>query len=120
MKEENIRVLVMEPGKEIEECTVPNTLEALQELVGGRIEVVPYFTFLFIVDEEGKLKGKEPTMVVVHDGLDTLCGTVVAVGQRNEAFCSLSDQQIVRIRELYENAKVDLMRWKRIRRFWIS
>lgn len=34
------------------------SLERLQELVGGYIEILPYRGWLFVCDEEGKLKGK--------------------------------------------------------------
>jgi len=39
-KEPEITVLKVEPGKEPEEVTIPNTLEAMQEMVGGFIEIV--------------------------------------------------------------------------------
>ena len=35
MSENEIRVLYVQPGKYPEERTIPNTLRALQELVGG-------------------------------------------------------------------------------------
>lgn len=38
MSEKEIRVLYVQPGKYPEERTIPNTLKALQELVGGDIE----------------------------------------------------------------------------------
>lgn len=38
MSENEIRVLYVQPGKYPEERTIPNTLRALQELVGGDIE----------------------------------------------------------------------------------
>lgn len=103
---DKIRVLVIDPEEGIKERHVPNTLETFQELVGGHIEVMPYFTFLFVMDEEGKLKGKAPNMIV-HGGLDTLCGTVVAVGQCNEEFCSLSDREVAVIKTFYEVNKVE-------------
>ena len=39
MSENGIRVLYVQPGKYPEERTIPNTLRALQELVGGDIDV---------------------------------------------------------------------------------
>lgn len=103
MNENTIRVLVIEPGKEIEERTVPNTLEALQELVGGRIEVITLTGYTaLIVDEEGKLKGKDVCRTFfTHSGIkvDELAGTLVAVGVAGEDFCGLTDGQIGSIRE---------------------
>ena len=39
-KEPEITVLKVEPGKEPEEVTIPNTPEAMQEMAGGLIEIV--------------------------------------------------------------------------------
>lgn len=110
MKEENIRVLVMEPGKEIEERLIPNTLEALQELVGGRIEVA-YRTYAWalLCDEEGKLKGKDVCRTLfTHSGIkvDELAGTLAAVGIAGEDFRGLTDGQIGRIREMFAKSDV--------------
>lgn len=108
MKEENIRVLVMEPDRAAEEHTVPNTLEALQELVGGHIEVISLQgNIALIVDEEGKLKDKAACMFLFRNGwIDTLVGTVVAVGTDGEAFRGLDDRQITRVRNIRELANV--------------
>lgn len=108
MKEENIRVLVMEPDKAAEERTVPNTLEALQELVGGRIEVITLTgNMALIVDEEGKFKEKAACMFLFRNGwIDTLVGTVVAVGTDGEEFCGLTDGQITRARNIWMIANV--------------
>ena len=42
MNENEITVLKVEPGKAPEQVTIPNTLKAMQELVGGHIEVINY------------------------------------------------------------------------------
>ena len=42
MNENEITVLKVEPGKAPEQITIPNTLRAMQELVGGHIEIVDY------------------------------------------------------------------------------
>ena len=41
MKEKEITVLKVEPGKSPETVTMPNTLDAMQKMVGGYIEVLP-------------------------------------------------------------------------------
>ena len=47
------------PGKPIETLTVENSLEALQQLVGGYIETFTVSTdCVLLCDEEGKIKGK--------------------------------------------------------------
>ena len=40
MKEDSIQVLKIEPGKAPEAVTIPNTLKAMQQMVGGYIEVI--------------------------------------------------------------------------------
>ena len=97
MKEENIRVLVIDPTSDGPvEKTIPNTLEALQELVGGYIEVVRTdFRTALIVDENGKIKGKPLCLTLLNGrGFEHLVGTVVAVGIDGEEFCSLDEEQI--------------------------
>ena len=45
MKEKEITVLKVEPGKSPETVTMPNTLDAMQKMVGGYIEVPPRAMF---------------------------------------------------------------------------
>lgn len=52
-----IKVIVKKPGEEPYETTIPNTLEACQDLVGGYIEVFPVATDACIIcNEEGLLR----------------------------------------------------------------
>ena len=44
MTDENIRVLKVAPGKAPEAVAIPNTLEAMQQMVGGYIESSPWKT----------------------------------------------------------------------------
>lgn len=63
MKKETITGLYKLPGKKPEARVIPNTLEALQELVGGYIEAVSVPVgggCVFICNEEGKLRGMAP------------------------------------------------------------
>ena len=46
MKEKEITVLKVEPGKSPETVTMPNTLDAMQKMVGGYIEVLPWLAIL--------------------------------------------------------------------------
>lgn len=56
---------------------VPNTLEALQQAVGGYIEVVPLTEQLcMICNEEGKLLGLPP-VAAMPARRDVLCGPLV-------------------------------------------
>ena len=64
-------------GKEPEEIEIENSLEALQEQVGGYIEVLPLQPGIVIVcNEEGKLKGLEPNRGITwnHKRYDVIYG----------------------------------------------
>ena len=72
-----INVVVTKAMGEHEAIEMPNTLEAMQEMVGGYIEVVKVdglANLYAVVDEEGLLKGKPLTYA--HGGLN-LVGTIV-------------------------------------------
>lgn len=57
MSENEIRVLYVQPGKYPEERTIPNTLRALQELVGGDIECCrPWRDSVCVMLNAGKIK----------------------------------------------------------------
>lgn len=81
-----MRVVVIEPPRNASVRDVPNTLEALQQLVGGYLETVRVFAdkdFTFICNEEGRLKGLAPNCF-------GLVGTIVAVGVSGEEFCDIA------------------------------
>ncbi len=85
----DIRVLKVEPGKPPELVTMPNTLEAFQEAVGGYIEAVGLDANATLVcNEEGKLIGLPANRQV---GGDIIAGTFLIVGAEDGEFCSLSD-----------------------------
>ena len=83
-----MKVIVKEPNKYPEEREIENTLEAFQEIVDGYIEVVPfpYKDALLVCNEEGKLMGLEPNMIL---GRDIIVGTVVICGQDGEDFADV-------------------------------
>ena len=68
---EKLSVLLIQPGKAPRMVEIPDTLDAMQELVGGYIE--EYMPFddevAIIVNEEGKLKGLPPNRAIfTEDG----------------------------------------------------
>lgn len=66
---------------------IPNELKALQEAVGGYIEVVTLATDLAIVcDEDGRIKGEVPNCEIC--GIDFV-GTILAVGVDGEEFADV-------------------------------
>lgn len=102
-----IRVKVFEPGKIPQYKIMENTLEDFQSMVGGLIECVTLPVeegpkIVLIVNEEGKLMGLKPCLllkdreaVTAFDSReDYLCGTVIACRSVGGEFASLQDEDI--------------------------
>ncbi len=82
-----MKVIRKKPGCKAEVIEVENTLEALQQEVGGYIEVVtlPYGAAL-ICNEEGRILGLPDNGRAC--GVDVV-GTVLIVGTKDEEFCDV-------------------------------
>ena len=91
MKSDAIQVLKVAPGKAPEAVTMPNTLEAIQQMVGGYIEVIPLDDVCLVCNEEGKLTGLPGNRRL---GNDIIAGTFFLVGDTPDGdFCSLTPAQ---------------------------
>lgn len=96
MKNETIQILKVEPGKSPVFTEIENTLEAMQEVVGGYIEKVDPWggDVALICNEEGRAKGLRPNRLIL-DGtgrvFDIIHGTYfLCLAPRNsEHFTSL-------------------------------
>ena len=89
-----MRVLMKEPGKDPHVMVVPNDLGTLQQLVDGFIEVHRLTNGLvMIVDEEGKLKNKQPNFRVAALN-DTIVGTAVFCGEDGEEFTDIDEYDL--------------------------
>lgn len=87
MKEKEITVLKVEPGKSPETVTMPNTLDAMQKMVGGYIEVLPLSDVCLVCNEDGKLMGLEGNRRL---GNDIIVGTFFLAGDTQSGdLCSL-------------------------------
>lgn len=80
----------------------PNTLDVLQEQVGGYIEIphiVPQFDELgidMVINDEGKLLGLEPTLAILKGSqvVEVICGPILFVSHNEEgATVSLNANQ---------------------------
>lgn len=103
MSENEIRVLYVQPGKYPEERTIPNTLRALQELVGGDIECCrPWRDSVCVIcNDSGKIDGLPPNRLYGHT--DFLAGSFVVCGNGGEDFISLTDRQVFLYERLYHS-----------------
>ena len=92
MKEKEITVLKVEPGKSPETVTMPNTLDAMQKMVGGYIEVIPLNDVCLVCNEDGNRRL----------GNDIIAGTFFLAGDtRSGDLCSLTQDQLQRFGELF-------------------
>ena len=109
--EKTIKTLVVEPMQPCRVQKIPDTLEAMQKIVGGDIEgVYPFSEQVVVVcNAEGKGLGLPYNRPLTDEnGLpyDILCGTFFIAGVSGEHFVSLTDEQIQRYKELYDNVMV--------------
>lgn len=99
-----IRVLVKGVDRDPEIQTIPNTLKALQNLVGGYIEVVELdYGVCLICNEDGKCTGLPRNFDLPWD--DYIVGTAVFVSLDPEGnFSSLDNDQVKHVKEFLEAA----------------
>lgn len=67
-------------------------------MVGGHIEPFGMDDVIAIVNEEGKILGLEPNR---RYGNDILVGNIVIVGDGEEEFISLTEEQIKKYRKMF-------------------
>lgn len=90
----HLRVLVVEPEKAPYVKEIPHTLEALQQEVGGLIEVIYPFRDMvgLVCNEEGKLLGLPLNRCLFDENgqlFDIICGTFLVTGLGAEDLASL-------------------------------
>ena len=104
---EQMTVLMVEPGYEPYEKTIPNTLAAKQELVGGLITAIyPYEEMVAIVaNDEGILLGMDFNRSV-EGGYGGICGTFFVCGLGEDNFASLSPELMEKYREKFKKAEI--------------
>lgn len=90
----HLRVLVVEPERTPYVKEIPHTLEALQQEVGGLIEVIyPYADLVGLVcNEEGKLLGLPLNRALFDENgemYDVICGTFLVTGLGAEDLTSM-------------------------------
>ena len=93
-----IKVLYKRVGREPEVVEIENTLQAMQSLVGGFIEVIPYDYYELVCNEEGKIMGLYPNVGFDYDVIN---GNFFIANDNYETgdFASLTDKNIEKIKE---------------------
>lgn len=112
-KPDLIQVVLCEPGKNACITTINNTLESLQQIVGGYIEAVYPFddSVAIICNEEGKINGMELNRTLRDENdkvYDILAGPFLIVGLGEEDFASLAPEHLEKYRNLFEYPEVFL------------
>lgn len=101
-----LQVVFKKPNEKPVKMEIENTLEKLQELVDGYIEIVPTNnnkTIFMIVNEEGKLRDLEPNIWI---GNTCIVGNVVFVQNKFDSeFHSLTDDMVKAIIRLLSEDK---------------
>ena len=92
-----MKVIIKSPGDQFgEEATIPNTLEALQEAVGGYIETVtlPEHNLVLICNEEGRIRNMPYNFTLrrmrgVVTIQNAIFGTVIACGAEGDQLADI-------------------------------
>ena len=112
MNDSKIKVLLVEPEKYPKEIVIDDSLEAMQEVVGGDIEeYMPFDDDVAIIcNEEGKMRGLPLNRAVyVQDNdkkemVDIICGKffICYALPESESFQSLPDDMIKKYKEQFK------------------
>lgn len=86
---------------------IANELEALQQAVGGHIEVVhlPTDDDLLIVDEEGLIKDREPNKLATLLAQQPIVGDVLIVSKNGEDFGDVDPQLCIIVAQMQGSIK---------------
>lgn len=96
MMKKTINVITIRGGKARHE-TIKNDLATMQKIVGGYIETYTVGRTVVICDEEGRLKGKEPTLVF---GDQTFVGDLIICGISGSDFTDVPRYMKVGVTEV--------------------
>ena len=104
----NIKVLVLN-DLELKEKEIDNSLKALQNEVGGYIEIPSFSRKLsennidMIINEEGKVNRLQPQLAIYQDNkiVDVICGNIIfASANKDGETIGLTDEQIEVVKEV--------------------
>lgn len=104
--DKKLKILYKKVGQEPELLEINHTLDEMQNLVDGLIEVVPYKNnILLICNDEGKLLNMKANILFDND---CIAGNCFFVGDdyENASFKDLTDKQVKEIKEMLEQRSV--------------
>ncbi len=106
-----MKVLIVEPMQPCRAQEIPDTLEAMQAIVGGYLQAVYPFRdeVALVCNENGKNLDLPYNRPLTNDrGIpyDMICGTFFLAGVSAEDFVSLTEEQIQKYTALYDNMVV--------------
>lgn len=101
-----MKVLVVEPYTPPYVKDMENSLEAMQQTVGGYIQCFYPFDddVVIICDEEGKINGSLPNREILDENgerIDVVFGTFFIAREGEEDFQSLTDEQLKTYSEMF-------------------
>lgn len=109
MEERKIKVLIKEPYKTAVVSEIVDDLKALQKIVGGYIEVIPFPTIKgvdLIVNEEGKIEKLDGNIFLPYYD-DCVVGTCIIASYNEEGeFESLTEKQIKQVNDYIKNFEI--------------
>ena len=95
MPKKEIIVYVKRPREPARQRIIPNTLEALQQIVGGYIETVTFMSDLVVIcNEEGRLINLPYNCEILD--VDFV-GTIVFVGRKEDEFTDCPETSLYRL-----------------------
>ena len=105
-----MRVVYKAPNHEPFECEVPNSLNALQSMVNGQIEVLELKHGVdMIVNEMGRLENCPLNQVLWFQDIKQevpIYGAMLLCSAEGEDFCSLDNKQLVYALDVAESGVV--------------
>lgn len=111
-KEDKIKVLCVKPEQAPEVVEIDNTIETMQEMVGGYVEQIRPFSdsVVFICNEDGKLMDLPLNRTLYNNRngrpYDIISGNFLVVGFKGEEFSSLSDDMLREYEKMYHDPEV--------------
>ncbi len=114
-----LEVLLVEPGQYAKMTTIEAGLSSMQKIVGGYIQAVNYFDepVALVCNEEGKINGLELNRAVKDENgkmIDIIAGTFFICGVGDENFTSLPPEHREKFEKMFKKPEAFLKMGKGI------